>query len=743
MKGFRRIAVAALLACLLTVGTFTCALPSLAAAVKGDLTGDGKVTEADAAKLLKIVSSKTAPTAAQLSAGDFNGDGKLDLRDVTQLYSKATASTTEVFQANMRELGFPASYIPYLTTLHIQHPKWVFEPFITGLVWDDAVKGERTPHRKQLILTSQGASMQCSCSSCKGVIQEGPSWVSASEKAVKYYMDPRNWLDEEHIFQFEDCTYASTQTIAGVNAILKGTWMYNANITYLDAFGKTQSVTKNDKAVTYAAAILEAAKTYDVSAYYIASKIKQEVGSSSASNAGGSCGDDAPFLGIYNYYNIGAYTGARDGLEWANGYMTTKVACPLYSKAATTATKLGTVAKGSEIYYIGATGNFYRVRAVTDNGKTQAGYILKSGVSMYTTYGRPWTNPYKSIVYGAQYVHDNFMEYQFTNYLQKFNVNPASESLHYHEYMGNVMGAASEASMTYDAYSELGILDSPMTFSIPVYKNMPSDDWVSEFAATAPTLARSGATTTTVSFKWNLIDHAEGYRLYKYNSSTDKYTCVVDADAATTSCTVTLKSGELGQFKLHAYYYNAEKKRVFTAASKILYVEPAPAAVTGLKVTAYTSSSVTLNWTATDCDAYFVYRSPGVGGKTNLGSTTSTTFTDQLAEAGTKYTYHVVAYNMRNSSVTKTLGASSNKVSVTTKGTAAATLGTGTVYNAGTLNVRKGPDTTYDVVTMVYDGQVLTLLGTAGSGGTWYHVKFTKNSTSYEGYVFGEYVKKL
>ncbi|MCD7796287.1 MAG: hypothetical protein LUG95_01290 [Clostridiales bacterium] len=57
--------------------------------------------------------------------------------------------------------------------------------------------------------------MYCSCSSCyvnsSYAVQEGSSWVSASETAVKYYMDPRNWLDEKHIFQFESTSYDGTQ----------------------------------------------------------------------------------------------------------------------------------------------------------------------------------------------------------------------------------------------------------------------------------------------------------------------------------------------------------------------------------------------------------------------------------------------------------------------------------------------------------------------------------------------------
>ena len=112
------------------------------------------------------------------------------------------------YAATLKSKGFPESYIKALTELHKKYPNWIFEPLKTGIKWSSAVKGERSSHSKQLIEKSSyyDKSMYCNCSSCykngKYVIQEGSNWVSASEKAVAYYMDPRNWLDEKNIFQF-------------------------------------------------------------------------------------------------------------------------------------------------------------------------------------------------------------------------------------------------------------------------------------------------------------------------------------------------------------------------------------------------------------------------------------------------------------------------------------------------------------------------------------------------------------
>ena len=37
----------------------------------------------------------------------------------------------------------------------------------------------------------------------KYIAKDGASWVSASKNCVAYFMDPRNFLDENHIYMFE------------------------------------------------------------------------------------------------------------------------------------------------------------------------------------------------------------------------------------------------------------------------------------------------------------------------------------------------------------------------------------------------------------------------------------------------------------------------------------------------------------------------------------------------------------
>ena len=154
------------------------------------------------------------------------------------VFSMPFNAQAKTYKEQLLEAGFPESYVSDLEALHNKYPNWVFEVFKTGLDWQTAVNGERSRLSKQLVQmsSSKGDPYYCQCADCKTengyVKQEGNSWVSASEQAVKYYMDPRNWLNEKYIFQFESTSYESVQNKAGVESIISSTWMKNANITY-------------------------------------------------------------------------------------------------------------------------------------------------------------------------------------------------------------------------------------------------------------------------------------------------------------------------------------------------------------------------------------------------------------------------------------------------------------------------------------------------------------------------------
>lgn len=400
---------------------------------------------------------------------------------------------------NLRAQGFSESYIEDLAALQKAHPNWKFVAFKTGIDFDDAVKGEL-------------------------------AGTPTTETNLRAYLDPRNWLNEKYIFQFESIKKSdSVQSVSSVNAILKKTWMANSKINYFDTQGISKTVTEVN---TYADAMIKASNDTNMSANYIAAKIRQENGGATYS-ATAVCGTRPPFQGIFNYFNIGAYTTAMDGLAWAAGFLKANKDTVLYDSTNATASPIVTVSNGQRMTYVKEDGEYYRVTLYNelDNGKyedKETGYILKSDVNTtyMGNYGRPWTDPNKAIYYGAKYIANGYLTYQYTMYLQKFNVNAQSGNLYRHEYMTNVSGAASEGYHLYSGYSNAGLLNSAHTFYIPVFNNMPNDN--SDVTTTVPTTTTKNYTPAKVKLtsltalkghkikaKWNKCStSATGYQIY-------------------------------------------------------------------------------------------------------------------------------------------------------------------------------------------------------------------------------------
>ncbi len=409
-----------------------------------------------------------------------------------------TVAQAGTVEDNLRAQGFSESYIEDLASLQKAHPNWRFVAFKTGLDFDDAVKGEL-------------------------------SGTPTTEENLRAYLDPRNWLNEKYVFQFESIRKSdAVQSVSSVNAILKNTWMANSKINYFDTQGVSKTVTGVN---SYADAMIKASNDTNLSANYIAAKIRQENGGATYS-ATAVCGTRAPFQGIFNYFNIGAYTTAMDGLAWAAGFLKANKDTVLFDAPNASANPIVTVSSGQRMVYIKEDGDYYRVTLYNElpNGKyddKEIGYILKSDVNTtyMGNYGRPWTDPNKAIYYGAKYIANGYLTYQFTMYLQKFNVNVQSGNLYRHEYMTNVSGAASEGYHLYSGYANAGLLNSAHTFYIPVFNNMPNDDSVTTTAPTTTTKnytpAKVKLTSLTalkghkIKAKWNKCStSATGYQIY-------------------------------------------------------------------------------------------------------------------------------------------------------------------------------------------------------------------------------------
>ena len=213
-----------------------------------------------------------------------------------------------VLQGEIHDI-FPQSYWGYLDALKAAHPNWKFEALDTGLDWSYVIDEEMYP-RTNLVSSSYYPWSWLDLGSFNyktdnWTIESAPDWVQANRQTVEAYMDPRNFLNEANIFQFEKLTFdGETQTESGVQAILKGTFMETNRL---------------ENGMSYSQAFMQIAREINVSPYHLASRIRQEQGAGTSPLISGTV---PGYEGYYNYFNIEA-SGVtmdeiiRNGLEEA------------------------------------------------------------------------------------------------------------------------------------------------------------------------------------------------------------------------------------------------------------------------------------------------------------------------------------------------------------------------------------------------------------------------------------------
>lgn len=192
-------------------------------------------------------------------------------------------------------------YMECINNLKAQHPNWNFTILYTGLEWSQVLTMETTAqHTRSLVYKDRGEAWFCPI--CGNTPQDNGNWVCASEAAVAYMMDPRNWLNESDLFQFEDLSFnGEVQNIQGVQKILEGVnYMQGDTIVYTTTSGEKATIHKS-----YAQVIMEQAQAAGISPYHLAARIRQEQGTGNSPSPTAS-GTYSGFIGYYNFLNIKA-----------------------------------------------------------------------------------------------------------------------------------------------------------------------------------------------------------------------------------------------------------------------------------------------------------------------------------------------------------------------------------------------------------------------------------------------------
>ncbi len=230
-----------------------------------------------------------------------------DYVTVTSTVQSNDQSSDGDFEKNIS--GLPDSYKANLRYLHEKYPNWQFEVVETGLDWNEAVAAECSVGKnlvaKYSISSWKSTEPQAynwTNNSWYGF--DGGTWASASKELISYYMDPRNFLDESGIFQFEKLDCLDYQNEDGVRRIVEGTFLDSA---FVDTDGAERH---------YVDTITEAARNAGISPYHLATRIIQEQGTYGRSQS--ISGTLSGHAGYFNYFNIGAYA-ANGRLPVVNG----------------------------------------------------------------------------------------------------------------------------------------------------------------------------------------------------------------------------------------------------------------------------------------------------------------------------------------------------------------------------------------------------------------------------------------
>ena len=189
---------------------------------------------------------------------------------------------------------FPTSYQSKLKELKDLHSNWTFVPMNVNRTWDACVSEQIGDY--SWISSNQPAKYRGS--------KINSDWYYASRAGIEYYMDPRNFLTESNIFQFEQNTYNSSyHTEGALQSFLNNTFMK----------GK---VPKDSKGRTYAQVIFQSGQSRGLSPFNLAARVIQEQGVNGTSAM--ISGTYPGYVGYYNHYNIGA-SGNTDAQVLKNG----------------------------------------------------------------------------------------------------------------------------------------------------------------------------------------------------------------------------------------------------------------------------------------------------------------------------------------------------------------------------------------------------------------------------------------
>ena len=395
--------------------------------------------------------------------GYYVNTTKLSSTATSYYNNNSNGDTIASYQEKLQKAGFPSSYWPYLLELHARYPKWNFKVEKINLNFDEVVSEEALDGRNLLNYSSFGDGFLSNSSYYYDALND--KYIKSYEKG-NYY----NASKEAIAYYLDPRNYLNYKYIFAFES-LEYNSSYSSSIvnSVVNTIATNTSFWKSLYSNNINNAtndIVNASISNNMSPIHIASRIRQEMNNVSLSD---------PRLGGTFTYNGSSVSG----------------------------------------YY-----NFFNIKSTkgVSNNNTYAARAYESG----------WNTTYKGINGGASFLYNNYVSVnQDTLYYEKFDVS-STDGNYTHQYMQNLAVAAQESGIKYNGYVNANAVntyfDSEITFTIPVYNNMPN------YAVSSPKLGSQNNYLKDIkingyslsSFNYNIAD----YKIYLSDSATS-----IDIDA--------------------------------------------------------------------------------------------------------------------------------------------------------------------------------------------------------------------
>lgn len=170
--------------------------------------------------------------------------------------------------------------------------------------------------------------------------------------------------------------------------------------------------------------------------------------------------------------------------------------------------------------------------------------------------------------------------------------------------------------------------------------------WTSFAGLTPSNVSAKAVNYNTIQLKWNTVQGANGYRIYRATTLKGTYSLVA-ATSALSYTNYNLCTGTAYYYKVMAYQ-TVGNTVTNSKYSSVASARPVLATPISAKAAKYTATSAKISWNrVSGASGYTVYRATSARGKySTVTSTASTSFKNSGLSRGKTYYYKIAAYRM-------------------------------------------------------------------------------------------------